>query len=120
MSAAVYRWERLPVDRPLPLIERRRVMGEKMMISRVVLSPGCDVKSHAHDNEQFALVLSGRVRFGLGAPGTPDYREETLGAGDVLHLPSNLPHSAYAIEETHILDLFSPPSQQTGVDRQRG
>lgn len=116
-SNLVHRWETLPDDAPMALLTRKRVIGEQMMISRVVLSKGCDVPSHSHANEQFAILLSGKVRFGLGAPGTPEHREVVVNAGEVLHLPSNLPHSAFALEETLILDLFSPPSQKTGIDR---
>lgn len=118
--ARTYRWRDLPIDRPMPLIERQRIIGEKMMISRVALAPGFKVPSHQHENEQFVVVLSGRARFGLGAEGSPDHRTLTLQGGEVLHLPSNLPHSAEALEETIILDLFSPPSEKTGVDRAHG
>jgi quercetin dioxygenase-like cupin family protein len=107
----------LPVDRPMPQIARRRVIGEHMMISDVRLECGFDLPSHAHANEQFVVVVTGRARFGLGEAGTPEYREVEVGAGQVLCLPPNVPHSCHALEDTHILDLFSPPSATTGVDR---
>jgi len=110
----------LPVDRPMPLISRRRVMGEKMMVSDVVLGRGFTIASHHHENEQFVVLLSGRCVFGLGAPGTSDYREVEVSTGQVLVLPSNIPHSCRALEETRILDLFSPPSTMTGIDRPPG
>lgn len=116
-SAAIHRWEDLPSDRPMPGIVRQRIIGEKAMLSHVLLEPGTHVPTHAHENEQFAVVLRGRVRFGLGAEGSPDRREVTLTAGDVLQLPSNCPHSADAIDQTLILDVFSPPSAGTGIDR---
>jgi quercetin dioxygenase-like cupin family protein len=81
------------------------------MISHVTLHAGCAVPSHAHQNEQFACVLSGVVRFTL-ADG-----ERVLSAGDVLHLPSWAPHAAEAIETAVVLDVFAPPSETTGVDR---
>ncbi|MGQ0626862.1 MAG: cupin domain-containing protein [Phycisphaerales bacterium] len=110
-------WSELPVDAPMPLIRRQRVIGERMMISRVTLAPQFTVPSHAHENEQFVVLLSGRCRFGLGPEGTPAYREVIVVGGEVLHLPPNLPHSCVALEETIILDLFSPTSAKTGVDR---
>jgi quercetin dioxygenase-like cupin family protein len=113
----VHRWNDLPTDAPMALLTRKRIIGEQMMISQVALKKGCDVPSHNHVSEQFAVLVSGKMRFGLGAPGTPDHREITLNAGEVLHLPSNLPHSAYALEDCLILDLFSPPTQKTGIDR---
>lgn len=117
VSAVVYRWSDLPTDRPMPRIERRRVIGERMMISQVLLEKGCVVPSHTHENEQFACVVRGRIRFGLGVEGSPDHQQVVLTGGEVLHLPSKVPHSAEALDETLILDLFSPPSQKTGIDR---
>jgi quercetin dioxygenase-like cupin family protein len=101
----------------MELLERQRVIGEQAMISRVFLKKGCDVPTHSHVNEQFSCVLSGRLRFGLGAEGSLQRKEVVVGPEEVLHLPSNLPHSAYAEEDTVVLDIFSPPSQTTGIDR---
>ncbi len=116
-AATRYRWSDLPVDRPRELLERRRVIGRLMMLSEVLLKKGCVVPAHAHANEQFAHVVRGRIRFGIGAKGGPDHREVVLAGGEVLHLPSNVVHSAEALEETVVLDIFSPPSEKTGVDR---
>jgi unsaturated pyranuronate lyase len=116
-GATQYRWDDLATDRPMAKLERRRILGEKMMISHVVLEKGCSVPTHAHENEQFACVMSGRVRFGIGAEGSPARRDVVVAGGEVLHLPSNVPHSAEALEKSVVLDLFSPPSATTGIDR---
>lgn len=113
----VYQWDALPTDTPMEKIARQRIIGEKMMISKVFLDRGCIVPTHQHENEQFACIMSGALRFGLGAEGSAERREIIVKAGEVLHLPSNLPHSAEAIEDTVVLDLFSPPSAGTGIDR---
>jgi quercetin dioxygenase-like cupin family protein len=115
-EAKAHRWDELPVDHPMELLARQRVIGAQAMISRVVLEAGCDVPSHAHPNEQFAHVVSGRVRFVLGEPGSADAEELVLGAGDILHLPGGVPHAAFAIERCEILDIFAPPSETTGID----
>ncbi len=101
----------------MALLERRRVIGEKAMISRVALDKGCIVPTHAHENEQFACLLSGKMRFGIGAEGSPERREMVLTGGEVLLLPGGVPHSAEAVEDSVILDVFSPPSEKTGIDR---
>lgn len=111
-----YRWDDLPSDRPMPMLERRRVIGSQAMLSQVLLQAGCRVPTHAHENEQFAFVMTGRLRFGIGAEGSPDRREIVVGAGEVLHLPPNVPHSADALEDSLVLDIFSPPSERTGID----
>ena len=115
-DATVYRWEDLPVDRPMPLISRSRIIGEKLMVSRVTLEQGFSVPTHHHENEQLAIVLSGRVRFTINE-GRSDQWERTLVGGESILLPPNCPHRAEAIETTLIFDVFSPPSEKTGVDR---
>ena len=98
----------------MDLIARRRIMGEKVMVSEVILQKGFSVASHHHENEQMGIVLSGKVTFGIGEG--DDYYEITVEGGEVIHLPSNVAHSALALEESRILDIFSPVSEKTGVD----
>lgn len=113
-EAVVHTWDSMPVDRPMALIDRRRVMGEQAMISHVTLHEGFTVAPHAHANEQFAVVLSGRIRFTVGEAGS-ERTVEVVG-GQVLELPAHVRHGAEALETTVILDVFSPPSEKTGVD----
>ena len=77
---------------------------------------GCSVPIHAHENEQISCIVSGKLRFHIqdGSDGAARILE--VGAGEVLVLPSLVPHGAEAIEDTVALDLFSPPSQTTGID----
>ena len=101
----------------MELIARQQIIGEHVMISRVHLSSGCHVPAHHHANEQFAVVLSGKIRFDIGPAGNPASESTTLGPGQVLVIPPNAPHAATALEDTLILDIFSPPSQSTGIDQ---
>lgn len=118
--AKSYRWSDMQSDAPMPLVTRRRIIGDQAMVSHLELKQGCVVPSHAHENEQIACILSGKLRFGIGSEGSDEYREIVVGAGEVLHLPANVPHSAEAIEDTVVLDVFSPPSATTGIDRSDG
>ncbi len=117
-AATAYRWSDMQADQPMPLVSRRRIVGEHAMLSHVSLAKGCRVPTHAHENEQFGHILSGRIRFGIGAEGSPDRHDLILETGQVLYLPPNVPHSAEALEDTVVLDVFSPPSEKTGVDRE--
>lgn len=101
----------------MALLERRRVIGERAMVSQVHLKKGCFIPTHTHFNEQFACILSGRLRFILGEETDKSREEMTLSAGELLHIPSNAPHAAEAMEDTVVLDIFSPPSEKTGIDR---
>jgi len=116
-KAQAYRWTDLEKDAPMALLERRRVIGTQAMISHVTLQKGCFVPSHAHVNEQFSCILKGKLRFGLGEEKGADHHELIVGPGEIMHLPSNVPHSAEALEETLVLDIFAPPSATTGIDR---
>src|SRR5687767_14637003 len=116
-SARVHRWNDLAQDTPMPLLARRRIIGEQAMLSQVHLQKGCFVPTHQHFNEQMAFVMSGSLRFGLGLEGAADHHEVVVNAGEVIHLPANVPHSAEAIVDSVVLDIFSPPSEKTGIDR---
>lgn len=116
-SAERFSWDDLPVDHPAKLIDRRRIIGERMMISHVTLHKGFQVPLHSHPNEQFAVVLSGRVRFSLVNPSNGQAYDQVIVAGEVLWLPGNVVHGATAEETSVILDLFSPISETTGVDQ---
>lgn len=109
--AVALAWAELPSDQPMPRLDRRRIVGQEAMLSHVTLRAGCVVPVHAHANEQFSCVLSGKVRFTL-ADG-----ERTLSAGEVLYLPGHAPHGAEALEDSVVLDVFAPPSATTGIDR---
>ncbi len=98
---------------------RRRIIGDKMMISEISLEKGCFVPMHHHENEQFSCVLRGWLRFSI------QHSDNTIAqydvrTGEVMELPSNVPHAAEAMEDTLVLDLFSPPSATTGIDVRRG
>ncbi len=110
------RWDELESDSPMDGVVRRRVVSEQMMISHVRLARGTVLPSHAHENEQMAIVLEGRVRFGIGEPGSEEYVQVDVSSGGVLRLPAWMPHSAEALEDALVLDAFSPPSEKTGLD----
>ncbi len=103
-------------DQPMPLVKRKRIIGTQAMLSHVTLEIGLVVPTHQHVNEQFVCMLSGRVRFLVGNEGGADRQDVILAGGQVLHLPSNAPHSCEVLERAIVLDVFSPPSETTGVD----
>ena len=103
-----YRWTDIPREELSPLIGRRLVTGERMMLAHVYLAKGAIVPRHAHENEQLTYILEGTLRFRLGEDGAETV---DVAAGEVLHIPSNLPHEAEALEDTLDVDVFSPPRQ---------
>jgi quercetin dioxygenase-like cupin family protein len=107
-SATLYRWDDLPRDELNPLIGRRLITGDQMMIAHVYLKVGAIVPKHSHENEQLTYILEGRMRFWFG-DGEGEVVE--IGAGEVLHIPAHLPHKAEALEDTLDVDVFHPPRQ---------
>ena len=107
-SVTWYRWEELPREKVSAMIDRRLITGDRMMLAHVYLKQGCIVPKHSHENEQFTYILEGVLRFWIGE----DEKEEVVvRAGEVLHIPSNVPHKAEALEDTLDVDVFSPPRQ---------
>ncbi|MFN2400165.1 MAG: cupin domain-containing protein [Gemmatimonadaceae bacterium] len=107
-KATWYRWDDMPKEQVSALLERRLITGERMMLAHVYLAKGCVVPKHSHENEQLTYILSGALRFWLGE----DQNDELIvAAGEVLHIPSHLPHKAEALEDTLDVDIFSPPRQ---------
>ena len=107
-EAVSYRWDEMPRERVTDFLERRVITAERVMLGHIYMKKGCIVPVHSHENEQVTYVLEGALRFWLGA----DQRQElVLSAGEVLAIPSSLPHKAEALEDTLSLDVFSPPRQ---------
>jgi len=112
MDAVAHVWTEIPEDNPIPLLTRRSITGEKMLVARVRLQKGCHVALHHHESEQIAMVLSGHVRWFFG-DGRPDVE---MCDGGVLVLPSNVPHGLDALVDTEIIDVLSPVGPM-GVDQ---
>ena len=103
-----YRWDSMRKERVSDMLERRLITGERMMLAHVYLKKGCIVPKHSHENEQLTYILEGALKFWIGEDGS---EEITVRAGEVLLIPSHVPHKAEALEETLDVDVFSPPRQ---------
>ena len=103
-----FRWESMPKEAVTDQISRRLVTGDRMMLAHVYLDKGAIVPRHSHHNEQLTYILEGALRFWIGEDGA---EELVVRAGEVLHIPSNVPHKAEALEDTLDVDVFSPPRE---------
>lgn len=108
MGARHFRWNEIHKEHLSDEIDRRLVTGDQLMLAHVYLKKGALVPQHHHENEQMTYILEGSLHFYLGE----DEKEEVVvSAGEVLHIPSNLPHKAIALEDTLDVDVFTPPRQ---------
>jgi quercetin dioxygenase-like cupin family protein len=103
-----YRWADMEKEKVSDLLERRLITCERMMIAHVYLKKGAIVPKHSHENEQITYILEGALRFWIGEDGAD---ELIVSAGEVLTIPSNIPHKAEALEDTLDVDIFNPPRQ---------
>ena len=101
-----YRWDDMPLETLNPLIGRRLISTDRMMLAHVYLEQGAIVPTHSHENEQLTYILEGTLRLWLG---DDESQVVDLGAGEVLHIQSHLPHRAEALERTLDVDIFCPP-----------
>jgi len=107
-QAQHYRWDDMPRERVADQLERRLITADRMMLAHVYLEKGCIVPKHSHENEQLTYILEGALKFWIGENGE---EELTVRGGEVLVIPSNVPHKAEALEDTLDVDIFSPPRQ---------
>ena len=103
-----YRWDDMPKEHLKDGLGRRLISGDQVMLTHVYFTAGTEVPQHEHHNEQITYILEGALRFWIGEDGSD---ELVVSAGEVLTIPSNVPHKAEALEDTLDVDIFDPPRQ---------
>ena len=99
---SLHRWDEIALEKVTEMISRKIVSGEREMLAQIYLKRGALVPIHRHDSEQMTYILQGALRVLV------DGEEVIVREGEVLHIPSRLPHQAEALEDTLELDVFSP------------
>jgi len=97
-----FTWESVPLEVMSDMISRKIITGEKAMIAQIFLKKHAVVPEHRHESEQVTYVLEGALKFEI------EGQEVVVRKGEVLRIPSYVPHSAVALEDTVDLDIFSP------------
>ena len=97
-----YTWDEMEKEVLSPTIGRKIIAGEKAMVAQVVLAQGAVVPEHHHESEQITYILEGALEFQI------EGQTVVVSAGQVLRIPSHVPHAAVALEDTLDLDIFSP------------
>ena len=101
-SARLHRWDEIALEKVTEMMSLKIIGGEREMLAQIYLKRGALVPIHAHESEQMTYVLQGSLRFHVAG------EEIVVREGEVLHIPSGLPHQAEALEDTFELDVFSP------------
>lgn len=84
------------------VVRRTLVVGETMLLCEFEVPAGSGVPPHSHPHEQSGYVVRGRFEFTIGD------QVRVLGPGDAYLIPGNLVHSTRAIEDSVVIDIFSP------------
>ena len=100
-----HRWSDVAAEAINPFITRRYLMGERITVSQLELKRSGVVAMHAHENEQVSIVLSGALKF------TIEGREIVVRTGEVLVIPGSVPHGVDVLEDTLVIDVFTPIRQ---------
>ena len=96
-------WRSVELEDLNPLLQRQMVVGQEIMLARVLMKKGCIIPLHSHHNEQITYILEGALKFWV------DGQEIVVNAGEVLSIPPHMPHKAEAMLDTVDLDVFNPP-----------
>ena len=100
-----YRWSDLPAEHMNEATKRRYLTAERVTVAQFELKRGGRVPRHSHESEQISCVLSGALAFRIGA------ELITVRGGEVVHIPSWVEHEVDILEDTVVIDVFSPVRQ---------
>lgn len=100
-----YTWDTVIAEQLTNNIRRRMIAGTKEMLVRWEFDKGAVAARHSHPHEQIVVMVEGRLKLIVGDA------ERILGRDDIVVIPPNIPHEAEALEDTVVIDIFSPPRE---------
>jgi quercetin dioxygenase-like cupin family protein len=100
-----YKWDTVAVESLTDNIRRRMIVGTKEMLVRWEFKKGAIAARHSHPHEQIVVMVQGKLRLIVGDA------EAIMGRDDIVVIPPNVPHEAEALEDTVVIDIFSPPRE---------
>jgi quercetin dioxygenase-like cupin family protein len=95
----------LPAERITDKISRRVMAGDQGMIVWWSIKAGAHAAAHKHPHEQMFWMLKGKMEFRLGS------ERRVCVAGDVAVIPGGIEHEGWFLEDTEVIDVFSPPRE---------
>ena len=82
--------------------QKTLVHGERTLLGKFKLAEGTIVPTHQHHHEQTGYLLSGRMRITIGED---SYDAEK---GDSWCIPGNVEHGVKVLENSVVIEIFSP------------
>lgn len=102
MSTFFHNIDQIPEKELVPGFSARMVHTDEQTIAHVRVIQGSILPEHHHPHRQITNIISGELEM------TVDGQTLICPAGTVITIPSNVPHSARAITDCHIIDVFLP------------
>lgn len=96
-------WNGLEREQMNAQITRRVIHTAHMTIARLEMQKDAVVAEHSHVNEQVTMVERGALKFFI------EGGERIVRAGEVLTIPPHAPHGVEVLEDSVVVDVFSPP-----------
>lgn len=115
--ASVHPWQSVrtaPSPPGLDGLVRRPFAGEGAVVMHNMLTAGSVVPVHDHPEEQFTVMVSGRMRFAVVIG--DETVESEAGPDEIVHLPGGRPHGAVALEDCVFFDVFTPVRHELLTD----
>ena len=98
------RYADIPLTELAPGSMSHLVVGEQAVVSFLTIPANSHFPVHRHEAEQIMIVLEGHMDDII------DGKLYRVGKGDVVILPSNIPHGGYIGEvDCRVIDIFAPP-----------
>ncbi len=86
----------------IPGFHARMHHGEHMTVSFWNVDKGAALPAHRHPHEQITAIIRGTFEM------TVEGEKKIIEPGHVVVIPPNATHSAAALTDCHIMDVFSP------------
>lgn len=80
----------------------KMIHAENLSVLHLTIEKGYEISMHQHTNEQITNILEGQLEMTVGGV------TKICQPGDVVVIPSNVPHSAKSITDCRVIDVFSP------------
>jgi len=91
-----------PVEMLPGILRRTLVYNKDLMLCHFFLKKGSEVPIHSHEQHQVGYVIKGKLKF------TTDKGEFISQQGDSYIFTSNEKHGAILLEDSEVIDVFSP------------
>jgi quercetin dioxygenase-like cupin family protein len=78
------------------------VHGDKTLMGQFRIAKGAAIPSHSHPHEQTGFMVSGKLRFNVAG------EIAVAEPGDSWCIPGDVEHSAEALEDSVVIEIFSP------------